>query len=100
MSDKPKERRTIADIILEKLTEKKTEIQTQLTDNESRAVDMQLDDRVVNMYKQIREVLGKYRSGRLPKAFKILPSLANWEHVCEMEFFFRGKFFFFAWVRK
>ncbi len=82
MSDKPVARRTIADIILEKLTEKKTEIQTQLTDNESRAMDMQIDDRVVNMYKQIREVLGKYRSGRLPKAFKILPSLANWEHVC------------------
>ncbi len=41
----------------------------------------QLDDRVVNMYKQIRGVLTTYRCGKLPKAFKIIPSLINWEQV-------------------
>ena len=41
----------------------------------------QLDERVVNMYKSIREILTKYRSGKLPKAFKIIPSLRNWEQV-------------------
>lgn len=82
MSVKPNERRTIADIIMDKLTQKKTEIETiQMDDNDSRAMDIHLDERIVNMYKQIGEVLSKYRSGKLPKAFKILPTLTNWEHV-------------------
>ena len=83
MSNKSQTRRTIADIIMEKLAEKKTEIQTQMSDD-SRNVsntNPEMDERVVRMYTQIREVLQKYRSGKLPKAFKILPSLSNWEHI-------------------
>jgi len=80
--NEPKQTRTIADIIMEKLTQKKTEIETiNIDDNESRVMEVHLDDRIVNMYKQIGEVLSKYRSGKLPKAFKILPTLTNWEHV-------------------
>ena len=41
----------------------------------------QLDERVINMYKSIRDILMKYRSGKLPKAFKIVPALSNWEQV-------------------
>ena len=41
----------------------------------------QLDDRVVKMYKSIAGILRKYRSGKLPKAFKIIPALNNWEQV-------------------
>jgi hypothetical protein len=26
-------------------------------------------------------VLSKYRSGKLPKAFKIIPALSNWEQI-------------------
>jgi len=83
MSNKPTTRRTVADVIMEKLTEKKTELQTQMSDD-SRTVaggEFQLDERVVRMYTQIKHVLHKYRSGKLPKAFKILPSLNNWEHI-------------------
>ena len=50
------------------------------TDNAS-VVMQQLDDRVVNMYKTIGMILRKYRSGKLPKAFKIIPALNNWEQV-------------------
>lgn len=39
------------------------------------------DERVVKMYKEIGDFLVRYRSGKLPKAFKIIPSLANWEQV-------------------
>ncbi len=88
MSDKPQQRRTIADIIMDKLTQKQTEINTHMDDNDSRAMNVHLDDRIVNMYKQIGEVLAKYRSGKLPKAFKILPTLTNWEHVFQFFFFF------------
>ncbi|KAL3889587.1 hypothetical protein ACJMK2_001923 [Sinanodonta woodiana] len=80
MSQKPAARRTLADIIQEKITEKQTEIQSQISDNAS--VHMQaLDERVVNMYKSIGQILQKYRSGKLPKAFKIIPALRNWEQV-------------------
>ncbi|XP_060600528.1 bystin-like isoform X2 [Ruditapes philippinarum] len=80
MSHNPPARRTLADIIQEKLTEKKTEIQSQMTDNASVQLD-QLDERLVNMYKSIRQILQRYRSGKLPKAFKVIPSLRNWEQI-------------------
>lgn len=85
MSNKSQTRRTIADLIMEKLTEKKTEIQTQMSEmngNDAQTnIDVKLDDRVVKVYTQIKEILQKYRSGKLPKAFKILPTLSNWEHI-------------------
>lgn len=72
--------RTLADIIMDKLTEKKTEIHTQFSDAGS--VQMQeLDPRVRQMYEGVRDVLAKYRSGKLPKAFKIVPNLKNWEQI-------------------
>lgn len=85
MSNKSQAKRTIADLIMEKLTEKKTEIQTQMSeygiDGAQSQINLQIDERIVHVYAQIKDILSKYRSGKLPKAFKILPSLANWEHV-------------------
>ncbi|XP_053987546.1 bystin [Hylaeus volcanicus] len=72
--------KTLADIILEKLTEKKTEIETQFSDAGSMQMQ-ELDPRVKAMYEGVRDVLTKYRSGKLPKAFKIIPSLKNWEQI-------------------
>ena len=40
-----------------------------------------MDERIVEMYKNVKQILQKYRSGKLPKAFKIIPSLKNWEQV-------------------
>ncbi|TGZ49963.1 bystin [Temnothorax longispinosus] len=80
MSKDPAPTRTLADIIMEKLTEKKTEIDTQFSD--AGAIQMQdLDPRVKAMYEGVRDVLAKYRSGKLPKAFKIVPTLRNWEQI-------------------
>ena len=75
MSKTPAVKRTLADIIMEKLTEKKTEIDSQCSDNTQQAAveKPQLDQRVIDMYKTIGEILGKYRSGKLPKAFKVVP---------------------------
>ena len=33
------------------------------------------------MLHSVGQILAKYRSGKLPKAFKVIPSLANWEDV-------------------
>ncbi|KAL5004349.1 hypothetical protein ScPMuIL_017805 [Solemya velum] len=70
MSDNPSVRRTLADIIQEKITEKQTEIQTQMSDVASVQIQ-QLDERVVNMYRTIGQILTKYRSGKLPKPLKL-----------------------------
>lgn len=80
MSKDPVPMKTLADIIMEKLTEKKTEIDVQFSDAGS--IQMQeLDPRVKAMYEGVRDVLAKYRSGKLPKAFKIIPHLKNWEQI-------------------
>ena len=72
--------RTLADIIMEKLTEKKTEVHTQLSDAGSMQIQ-DLDPRVKAMYEGVRDVLAKYRTGKLPKAFKVIPTLRNWEQI-------------------
>lgn len=80
MSKNPAPRRTLADIIMEKLTEKKTELETHFSDPGT--VQLQdLDPRVKQMYEGVRDVLRKYRSGKLPKAFKLIPRLRNWEQI-------------------
>jgi len=80
MNRNPAPRRTLADIIMEKITEKQTELDTKFSDCGS--LQMQdIDPRVKQMYEGVREVLQKYRSGKLPKAFKIIPKLKNWEQI-------------------
>merc|ERR1712183_1257212 len=34
-----------------------------------------------SVYKCLGEILSKYRAGKLPKAFKVIPSLTNWEEI-------------------
>uniref|UniRef100_UPI00398E4B08 bystin n=1 Tax=Pristiophorus japonicus TaxID=55135 RepID=UPI00398E4B08 len=80
MSKNPPLRRTLADIIMEKITEKQTEVETAMSEISGRPMP-QLDPRVLDVYKGVREVLCKYRSGKLPKAFKIIPALSNWEQI-------------------
>lgn len=71
-------RRTLADVILEKIQEKKTEIESQMSE---RTAGPQMDERLVQVFRGVGQIMGKYRSGKLPKAFKVIPSLINWEDV-------------------
>ncbi|XP_068015857.1 bystin [Melanerpes formicivorus] len=80
MNKNPPLRRTLADIIMEKITEKQTEVETALSELSGCPMP-QLDPRVLDVYKGVKEVLSKYRSGKLPKAFKIIPALSNWEQI-------------------
>jgi len=86
MSKTPAVKRTLADIIMEKLTEKKTEIDSQCSDNTANAAveKPKLDQRIIDMYKTIGEILAKYRSGKLPKAFKVIPRLGHWEYLLHL----------------
>ena len=79
MSTDEKPRRTLADLIQEKIRDKETEIATQMT--EATSVHSQMEEKVVSVFKGVAKILSKYRSGKLPKAFKVIPSLSNWEEI-------------------
>jgi essential nuclear protein 1 len=72
------ESRTLADIIMEKLQEKSADAALQ-----SRSEDAGTDipQKVVDVYSAVGKMLAHYRSGKLPKALKMLPHLRNWEQV-------------------
>ncbi|OAF70526.1 hypothetical protein A3Q56_01714 [Intoshia linei] len=40
-----------------------------------------VDPRVLQLYLKVRDVLCKFKSGKLPKPFKVLPQLKNWERL-------------------
>ncbi len=40
-----------------------------------------LPPKVIEVYEQVGLLLSRYKSGRLPKAFKIIPTLRNWPDV-------------------
>lgn len=67
-------RRTLADVILAKIAEK-----------ERGAVEDQDEDalppKVVEAYCSMVSLLTRYRSGKLPKAFKVIPALERWDEV-------------------
>lgn len=69
-------RRNLADMIMQKIMEKETG--TQMDGEEDKEG---LDPRLVAVYTQVGEYLASYTSGKIPKAFKIIPSLKNWEEI-------------------
>jgi len=83
--------RNLADIIMAKIEEKEAmahrrAISTSYNSNNNDDQDegntvMQLPPKVIQVYTDIGKLLTHYTSGKLPKAFKVLPSLHNWEEV-------------------
>lgn len=69
--------RTLGDIIQAKLAE-------QQQDTSKPVTETRLNPKIVEVYSSIGEILRHYKSGRLPKAFKIIPSLSNWEQILEI----------------
>lgn len=79
-NEKGTKTRNLADVIMEKVAEKQAEIHTQLSDAGTLRIE-DLDPRVKEMYEGVRDVMKRYRSGKVPKAFKIIPKLRNWEQI-------------------
>ena len=77
--DAPKQK-TLSEMIMEKIAQKQGELQTQFSDAGSLNVE-DLDPRVKEMYEGVRDVMKRYRSGKVPKAFKVIPKLRNWEQI-------------------
>ncbi len=69
-------RRTLGDII----REKKTEIETQYTDAGS-LQRKELNPDLIELCEGVAQVLKRYRSGKVPKFFKMIPQYRNWEEL-------------------
>ncbi|CAK9302081.1 unnamed protein product [Gordionus sp. m RMFG-2023] len=83
MSADLKERQNLVDIISDRLTEKKTELNTEILGEykDTKNLTKNMNPKIVEMYRDVSKVLSQYRSGKLPKAFKIIPSLNDWENI-------------------
>ncbi|KAI9575032.1 Bystin-domain-containing protein [Boletus coccyginus] len=79
------ERRTLADVIFSKLENSKlgnvTVIQKVQQDKERPDPALGLDPRLVESYSKLAIFLRGYKSGPLPKLFKVIPSLPAWARI-------------------
>lgn len=71
-----------------KVDEKQSEVEWELyeelgdqTGGPMAKFERELDPRLLAMYRGVRDVLKVYRSGKLPKAFKVIPKLKQWEKI-------------------
>ncbi|KAF7313489.1 hypothetical protein HMN09_00504800 [Mycena chlorophos] len=80
------ERRTLADIIFAKLDGGEPQSRTVVIQNVQQDRDkpdpaLGLDPRVVEAYEKLGMFLHKYKSGPLPKIFKVIPTLPAWARL-------------------
>ncbi|KAK5969713.1 hypothetical protein GCK32_005406 [Trichostrongylus colubriformis] len=74
--------RTLYDIIQAKIDSKMDDAELALSTVDPNELNVRdLDPEVIEMYKEIGKVLSKYRSGKIPKAFKVIPKMVNWEQI-------------------
>ncbi|KAK6501111.1 snoRNA-binding rRNA-processing protein [Arthrobotrys musiformis] len=74
---------SLADKILEKIAQHESSLHAKgshggMDIDEERA---ELPPKVIEVYTKIGVLLSRYKSGKLPKPFKIIPSLRNWEEI-------------------
>jgi essential nuclear protein 1 len=78
-------RQSLADLILAKIDEKESAVlalsSSQSQQPSSPPGGAALPPKVVHVYTEIGKLLSRYTSGKLPKAFKVIPSLTHWEDV-------------------
>lgn len=67
--------RTLADVIMEKLRSARAAGAGAFAEP---PLPSGLDPKVVEVYRQVGELMHRYKSGRVPKAFKVIPALTNW----------------------
>ncbi|CAK8985595.1 unnamed protein product [Durusdinium trenchii] len=69
---------TLADIILQKIQEAEAR---KAAGESGPTEEAGLSPKVVQVYSDIGKFLRFYKSGPIPKAFKVIPNLTNWEEV-------------------
>ncbi|CAG8435510.1 5753_t:CDS:2 [Diversispora eburnea] len=72
-----KKKKTLADIIMKKIESQNLDKSTSTEKLESPI----MNPKIVEVYSKVGLLLSRYKSGKLPKAFKIIPTLPNWEEI-------------------
>ncbi|KAJ1400271.1 Bystin [Sesbania bispinosa] len=75
LSKEPGCQKTLADIIVQRIKQKDVSVAS-----ENRPVP-KLDKSIIDIYKGVATHLSKYTVGKIPKAFKHIPSMQLWEEV-------------------
>ncbi|KAL4429375.1 hypothetical protein ABPG77_005149 [Micractinium sp. CCAP 211/92] len=76
------QQKTLADLVLERIREKQKEQGvTEIPRDGQELIPSELDPKVVEVYQGVGKVLSRYTSGKVPKAFKVIPNLQNWEEI-------------------
>lgn len=74
--------KTLADLIMAKIHAAEEGEGTQAApEDDGRMMPPGINPKVIEVYVKVGELLSRYKSGPLPKAFKIIPSLPAWEDV-------------------
>lgn len=82
--------RNLADMILQKIEHQEDQQPPLDTKGKARETSPStenpqvLNPKVTEVYTKVGQLLSRYKSGPLPKAFKILPSLRNWFRILEI----------------
>ena len=89
------QQRSLADMILEKIHDKEAEeqgaalvmLEADEDERQKKAAMLEefapegIDEKVLQVYRKVGDLLKRYTTGKFPKAFKIIPALSNWEEV-------------------
>ena len=76
--------KTLADLIMAKIEASEAssgETAQYLAEDDSRLLPPGINPKIIEVYTKVGDLLSRYKSGPLPKAFKIIPSLPAWEDV-------------------
>lgn len=72
---------TLADVILQKIHEHANRADKTAVAADQAEAQESLSPKVIQVYSEIGKWLKTYKYGKVPKALKVIPSLANWEEV-------------------
>jgi essential nuclear protein 1 len=74
----------LADLIMAKIAEKEAQMGVSQENDNPVDEDYELPPKVVEAYTKIGLILARYKSGPLPKPFKILPTVPHWEDILQV----------------
>ncbi|KAI9097176.1 Bystin-domain-containing protein [Phlyctochytrium arcticum] len=77
MAKEPKKQMNLSDLIMSKIQA----AEAAGAMGEDPHVPPAMNEKVVEVYTKVGLLLSRYKSGKLPKTFKIIPSLADWEDI-------------------
>ena len=72
--------RTIADIIMEKIREQE-EARAKAAADAADPERVAMEQKIAKVYGLVGKMFSRYRAGKIPKPFKIIPKFKNWEEL-------------------